>query len=1473
MSTHHSGRCALRVLCRFAFAWFAPWAAAQTLPQEYATLIRSDQGAGPLDANLLGDRIDYYTGHVEFVATDVSLPGNNALPVAIGRRYVVETNPAGVVPERDFGDWDIEVPHIEGIVAASVGWTVPGANPNARCSAFAGGPDAIVTTPSPNDPATAITTTVPWEQYSIGYQIAVPGYGRRELLKRAQNNTAHPASGSWPIVTNDWWMIGCLPSLAGGSPGSTGEGFVALAPDGTKYTFDWLALRPYVALSRPADTDTPNVTATLDRNAAWMMATKVEDRFGNWVKYAYDPSAPLHLHQITSSDGRTLTLTYLGSTNSVQSISDGTRMWSYGYTFNGAYYSLSSVTQPDASKWQIAFDTLNHVSWSYANPWTCGAPGSPSAPFTFAGTITHPSGAQGKFTFTITRRGRNGAPATCYTNSANVAFASVQPGVYDTLALTQKQISGPGLASPLTWSLAYAGCSGSACASTVTTTITDPRGYGTRYTFGTGYDDDEGLLLKKDSGGSGATYLETETYQYSPATGQSYPAPLGTATQSRGDTVRLATLRPLQKRTTTLQGTTFTYAASSLDAFGFPQSIVRAGSATKAETVTYANNTAKWVLGTVQKIVSSGSTERELVLDALSMPTSISRFGQVDRTFGYNTDGTLQWTKDGNGHATNYSNWYRGIPKNTGYATGESESVTVSNTGTIDSHTDERGSATTYDHDTMGRVSGIHYPAGDPGTGGNQTFAPTTIAWSTSAAGWQSTETTDTSQTITKYDALLRPILVNENNALYVNTKYDGDGGPAFVSVPSTLPNEGSGTSFTYDGLGRVTQESFVGYATSYAYQAGFVTRMSDPNATTYVHYLTHDEPSTAWPVTIDGPIYTTDIARDAWGRSQTISRGALKREWTWGGRFVCAIYSPERGTTVFARDGAGNVTGSADLAGDVGCDYGAINGSNKIARGYDNRNRLTSVAYPGGTDENIAQTWWPNGLVKTASRGGITRTTNYNRRGLLTYETLAIDGDPYEIDYAYNTRGQLSGLTYPDGTAIDYASDAWGEPTKVGTYASGITYWPNGAVKTFSYGNGIAHAMSQNTRQLPQTVVDGSVINTDYGYDGVGNVTAITDHLAAHTDSVAMGYDLANRLQTANAAAMWGNATFGYDDSDNLKSATVGGVATSFTIDAATNRATAMVIGGVSTSLQYDGQGHLTHKGAQTFTFDRSDLLLGLPGIESYRYDADGGRTVTEINGGERLSIYDHKGRLLEELEPAPQTGCAPANDRVFCSSFEKPPINAAETRYAYLGTHLIGKDDSQGRHYLHTDALGSLLAETDQSQVVTHRYHYQPFGGAYGTQPDGPGYTGAVTDANGLVYLQARYYDPQLGRFLSTDTVDPDPQSGANFNRYAYAENNPYSKYDPNGRCAISDVPNADGSSSDDGQPCPGQAQSSVISDALGTIDSTMAATGPIGAELSGAERAGTAAAEEIGDVASQAIKGVDATLSSSGGVNLFR
>lgn len=106
----------------------------------------------------------------------------------------------------------------------------------------------------------------------------------------------------------------------------------------------------------------------------------------------------------------------------------------------------------------------------------------------------------------------------------------------------------------------------------------------------------------------------------------------------------------------------------------------------------------------------------------------------------------------------------------------------------------------------------------------------------------------------------------------------------------------------------------------------------------------------------------------------------------------------------------------------------------------------------------------------------------------------------------------------------------------------------------------------------------------------------------------------------------------------------------------------------------------------------------------------------------------------------------------------------------------------------YVHTDALGSVVAMTDVSgNVVEGRREYE----AYGQQltpalKDGPGYTGHVQDAaTGLVYMQQRYYDPMCGCFLSVDPVTAYSNGDMRFfNRYAYAFNNPYRFTDPDGR-----------------------------------------------------------------------------------------
>lgn len=104
----------------------------------------------------------------------------------------------------------------------------------------------------------------------------------------------------------------------------------------------------------------------------------------------------------------------------------------------------------------------------------------------------------------------------------------------------------------------------------------------------------------------------------------------------------------------------------------------------------------------------------------------------------------------------------------------------------------------------------------------------------------------------------------------------------------------------------------------------------------------------------------------------------------------------------------------------------------------------------------------------------------------------------------------------------------------------------------------------------------------------------------------------------------------------------------------------------------------------------------------------------------------------------------------------------------------------------YVHTDALGSPVAYTDANGDILEEAAFDPYGQSLiDSANDEPGFAGHVTDENtGLSYMQQRYYDPQIGRFLSTDPVTAYENTGAALNRYWYASNNPYSFVDPDGR-----------------------------------------------------------------------------------------
>jgi len=118
-----------------------------------------------------------------------------------------------------------------------------------------------------------------------------------------------------------------------------------------------------------------------------------------------------------------------------------------------------------------------------------------------------------------------------------------------------------------------------------------------------------------------------------------------------------------------------------------------------------------------------------------------------------------------------------------------------------------------------------------------------------------------------------------------------------------------------------------------------------------------------------------------------------------------------------------------------------------------------------------------------------------------------------------------------------------------------------------------------------------------------------------------------------------------------------------------------------------------------------------------------------------------------------------------------------------------------STGVTYYHTDALGSPVAATDAAGAVIWRARYRPFGdrdqgaSAYGNSLANPvWFAGHVhDDETGLSYMQGRYYSPVLGRFMSTDPAPSATDNDRAFNRYAYANNNPYRYIDPDGRDAV--------------------------------------------------------------------------------------
>jgi len=175
-----------------------------------------------------------------------------------------------------------------------------------------------------------------------------------------------------------------------------------------------------------------------------------------------------------------------------------------------------------------------------------------------------------------------------------------------------------------------------------------------------------------------------------------------------------------------------------------------------------------------------------------------------------------------------------------------------------------------------------------------------------------------------------------------------------------------------------------------------------------------------------------------------------------------------------------------------------------------------------------------------------------------------------------------------------------------------------------------------------------------------------------------------------------------------------------------------------------------------------------------AYTYDGAGTRVLSVGNGQNKLEFTALDGLLY----------------------YEQDLSTGASTNHLYLYRQKLVDVDSNGTTtFFHSDPIGSPVAATDAAGKLLWRSHYQPFGekafsaGAVTPIKNQQWFTGKPFDeATGLSYFGARWYDPVLGRFTAIDPVD---WSEANpihsFNRYAYANNNPFKFVDPDGRWAI--------------------------------------------------------------------------------------
>lgn len=477
---------------------------------------------------------------------------------------------------------------------------------------------------------------------------------------------------------------------------------------------------------------------------------------------------------------------------------------------------------------------------------------------------------------------------------------------------------------------------------------------------------------------------------------------------------------------------------------------------------------------------------------------------------------------------------------------------------------------------------------------------------------------------------------------------------------------------------------------------------------------------------------------------------------------------------TNFTYDERNNITSYEDALGrKIFYDYDSVGNKTKVTSpdgksieyAYDNVDRVKATSYNGTKRYEYNYDANGNLISEKDLLTGITTNLVYDLNNQIKEKNSS---NGIKNVYSYDEDGNLIDSTYTSGAfsvAIKNEYDKNNEISKVlsGNTSTTFTFTENNLLSNLKNKNGTSSLFNYNgAGQMTRLLInkpDGSLIDSfDYRYDKKGNL--VTEK--SENGLVNYTYDKTNQL-LKEIRPNGDVYEYSYDNVGNRlsKKITKGNTetTTNYTYDKANQLLTVN-----GQTIQHDKNGNMISDGKRTYVYDEANRLIevkdGNNSIAKYQYNSSGLR-ISKIEGSNTVNYtYDENNNVMLETD---------SNGKVLVS-------------YVYDNNNNPLSMTKDGKTYtFHTNSHKDIIKVTDENSNVVANFEYDAWGNIL--KEAGPfsssvpfRYSGYRYDTETkLYYLQQRYYNPELGRFLTRDTFYGFQDAPISQNLYAYVSNNP--------------------------------------------------------------------------------------------------